>query len=153
MIGQTDRHTHTYTAGLPVSYKLGSRWDDVITWSDFKSTPSAREPPAALLSIPCDAARKNVARCAAARRDTAWRPISARDCHAAGCGGTTRRAAARCTTLRRLVIRHSDTTRPCYTARHDAARRKADPAATLPNATPPAMLPCCDAIRRDALTS
>ena len=25
------------TAGLSVSYKLGPRWDDVITWSDFKS--------------------------------------------------------------------------------------------------------------------
>ena len=24
------------TAGLSVSYKLGPRWDDVITWSDFK---------------------------------------------------------------------------------------------------------------------
>ena len=26
-----------YTAGLPMSYKLGPRWDDFITWSDFKS--------------------------------------------------------------------------------------------------------------------
>ena len=25
------------TAGLPLNYKLGPRWDDVITWSDFKS--------------------------------------------------------------------------------------------------------------------
>ena len=25
------------TAGLSVSYNLGPRWDDVITWSDFKS--------------------------------------------------------------------------------------------------------------------
>ena len=25
------------TSGLPMSYKLGPRWDDVITWSDFKS--------------------------------------------------------------------------------------------------------------------
>ena len=25
------------TAGLPMSYKLGPRWDDVITWSNFKS--------------------------------------------------------------------------------------------------------------------
>ena len=24
-------------AGLLISYKLGPRWDDVITWSDFKS--------------------------------------------------------------------------------------------------------------------
>ena len=29
------------TARLPVSYyKLGPRWDDVITWSDFKSETS-----------------------------------------------------------------------------------------------------------------
>ena len=27
----------SYTAGLSVSYKLGPRWDDVISWSDFKS--------------------------------------------------------------------------------------------------------------------
>ena len=26
-----------YAAGLPMSYKLGPRWDDVITWFDFKS--------------------------------------------------------------------------------------------------------------------
>ena len=25
------------TAGLPMSYKLGSRWDSAIAWSDFKS--------------------------------------------------------------------------------------------------------------------
>ena len=25
------------TAGLVMDYKLGPRWDDVITWSDFKS--------------------------------------------------------------------------------------------------------------------
>ena len=25
------------TAELPVSYKLGPRWDGVITWSNFKS--------------------------------------------------------------------------------------------------------------------
>ena len=25
------------TAGLPMSYKLGPHWDDVITWSDFIS--------------------------------------------------------------------------------------------------------------------
>ena len=25
------------TAGLSMSYKLGPRWDDVITWSDFRS--------------------------------------------------------------------------------------------------------------------
>ena len=29
-----------YTAGYPMSYKLGPRWDDVITWSDFKSETS-----------------------------------------------------------------------------------------------------------------
>ena len=28
------------TAGLSVSYKLGPRWDNVITWSDFKSETS-----------------------------------------------------------------------------------------------------------------
>ena len=28
------------TAGLPVSYKLRPRWDDVITWLDFKSETS-----------------------------------------------------------------------------------------------------------------
>ena len=28
------------TAGLPISYKLGPHWDDVITWSDFKSETS-----------------------------------------------------------------------------------------------------------------
>ena len=27
-------------AGLPMSYKLGSRWDNVITWSNFKSETS-----------------------------------------------------------------------------------------------------------------
>ena len=26
-----------YTAELPMSYKLGPRWDGAITWSDFKS--------------------------------------------------------------------------------------------------------------------
>ena len=30
-------HSVFITAGLSVSYKLGPRWDDVITWSDFKS--------------------------------------------------------------------------------------------------------------------
>ena len=25
-----------HTAGLPMSYKLGPCWDDVITWADFK---------------------------------------------------------------------------------------------------------------------
>ena len=25
------------TAGLPISYKFGPRWEDVITWPDFKS--------------------------------------------------------------------------------------------------------------------
>ena len=25
------------TAGLPMSYKLGPRWDSAITWSNFKS--------------------------------------------------------------------------------------------------------------------
>ena len=28
------------TAGLPMSYKLGPHWDDVITWSNFKSETS-----------------------------------------------------------------------------------------------------------------
>ena len=28
------------TAGLAMDYKLGPRWEDVITWSDFKSETS-----------------------------------------------------------------------------------------------------------------
>ena len=28
------------TAGLPMSYRLGHRWDDVTTWFDFKSETS-----------------------------------------------------------------------------------------------------------------
>ena len=33
----SDMEMSDFTAGLPMSYKLGPRWDNVIPWSDFKS--------------------------------------------------------------------------------------------------------------------